>query len=129
MKIENRTKALIRFSVADENGNLKVISLETGFNELSESDFEAVQSHPMFKDYVSTSAISLGSKVEDRKLLGTEKPVEEVSEEEVSEEKPVDVDLKKQNKDQLIAIAKSFEIEIEGLTKAQLIEAIEAKRG
>jgi hypothetical protein len=110
MKIENRTKGILIFNF--ETGH---VVLEIGFNELSKSDSDLVQTHPMFSDYVKTSQLRF---VSESEKISEEK-------EEINIE---DIELEKQSKDQLIVLALALEIKVDGLTKKQLIEAIEKSK-
>ena len=52
MKIENRSKNLIRFKTTIGN-----ITLNPGINELTKEEFDAVKIHPMFDSIVKTSGL------------------------------------------------------------------------
>lgn len=145
MKIENRLKNIIRFKTTIRN-----VTLNPGVNELTKEQFDAVKAHPMFESMVKTSGLvaieekptrSYKTKAEKE---AEEKAVKELADKETAEllgseeseseetsEEGIDlnqIDLEAQNKASLIDLAQSLEIETEGLTKAQLIEAINSKK-
>jgi hypothetical protein len=148
MKIENRTKNIIRFKTT-----IGSITLVPGINEFNKEQFDAVKAHPMFEDMVKTSGVivieekvvkSYKTKAElkaekelaDKELadketadlLGSD---ENISDKEESQKETFDlneINLEDQNKTNLVAIAVSLEIETEGLNKKQLIEAINSKK-
>jgi hypothetical protein len=128
MKIENRTKGAIRFAIAvkeGENVSQKLISLNPGITELSKSDFAEVEKHPMFKDYEQTSQLK------KQYSEPAPKKVESDSEEVSEEDQPLDIEeieLEAQSKETLIDLAKALDIDTKGLSKKQLIEAIEIKK-
>lgn len=149
MKIENRVKNIIRFKTT-----IGSVTLMPGMNELSKEEFAAIKAHPMFEEMVKTSGLTV---IEEKKsyktkaelkaekeladkeaadLLGhdedaSDEESEETEESEEDSEQSIDlneIDLQVQNKATLIDLAQSLEIETNGLTKVQLIEAINSKK-
>lgn len=132
MKIQNRVKNIIRFKTT-----IGSVTLMPGMNELSKEEFVAVKAHPMFEAMVKTSGLTdieekPAKSYKTKAELKAEKEAEEKAEKESSDsEEGVDlneIDLEAQNKATLIDLAQSLEIETDGLTKAQLIEAINSKK-
>ena len=132
MKIQNRVKNIIRFKTT-----IGSVTLMPGMNELSKEEFVAVKAHPMFEAMVKTSGLTAieekpAKSYKTKAELKSEKEAEEKAEKESSDsEEGVDlneIDLEAQNKATLIDLAQSLEIETDGLTKAQLIEAINSKK-
>lgn len=139
MKIENRIKNIIRFKTTIGN-----VTLMPGVNELSKEHFEAVKAHPMFEDMVKTSGlVVIEEKVVKSYKTKAEKEAEKDAEEKAAKELADllgsdenskkdtnlnEIDLETLNKANLVVMAQSLEIEFEGLTKAQLIEAINSKK-
>ena len=148
MKIENRTKNIIRFKTT-----IGSITLVPGINEFNKEQFnkeqfDAVKAHPMFEDMVKTSGVivieekvvkSYKTKTElkaekelaDKETADLLGPDENISDKKESQKETFDlneINLEDQNKTNLVAIAVSLEIETEGLNKKQLIEAINSKK-
>ena len=120
MKIINKSKSLIRFSIKDENNQLKNISINSGENEISDSDFKELEKHPMLQDYIKISVLKI---VENLKSL----PVilqEENSEEENSD----DLELANFTKKELIEFANNKGIDTADLSKAELIKKIKENK-
>lgn len=153
MKIENRLKNIIRFKTTIGN-----VTLNPGVNELTKEQFAAVKAHPMFESMVKTSGLVAteekpAKSYKTKAELKAEKEAEKKAAKELADKEEADllgpdadtsneesdeeteegidlneIDLEAQNKASLIDLAQSLEIETEGLTKAQLIEAINSKK-
>lgn len=124
MKLLKRIKGIVRFKTAIGN-----ITLLDGENELSNEQFEAIKNHPMYESMVKTSGIViLAEEVKNNKSFN-ETPDEVVNK--TSGEDGIDIaeiELDKQKKSDLVTLAESLEIETDGLSKSDLINAINAKK-
>lgn len=116
MKLLKRIKGIIRFKTVIGN-----ITLLDGENELSNEQFEAIKNHPMYESLAKTSGIViLAEEVKNNKSI-----IETSGEDGID---IAEIDLEKQKKSDLVALAESLEIETDGLSKSDLIAAINAKK-
>ena len=120
MKIINKGKSLIRFSIKDENEQLKTISINSGENEISDSDFSELEKHPMLQDYIKISVL---------KIVETPKSLPVIAHEGNSDEgNSDDLELANFTKKELIEFANNKGIDTADLTKAELIEKIKENK-
>lgn len=156
MKIENRVKNIIRFKTTIGSVTLMPGINELSKEEFAAvkahpmfeamvktSGLTAIEEKPA-KSYKTKAELKAEKEAEEKvakeladkeaaDLLGPDEDAsdEEESEESEDSEEGVDlneIDLEAQNKATLIDLAQSLEIETDGLTKAQLIEAINSKK-
>lgn len=120
MKIEKRVKGLLRFKTSI--GNVTLTDDNKGINELSAEQFAAIEAHPMFEAFFKTCGLRF---IVEAPVVAKKATKVEDSEKNVDLN---EIDLEAQNKATLIHLAQSLEIETDGLTKAQLIEAINSKK-
>ena len=111
MKILKKSKGLLRLYTA--NGT---IILQEGNNEVSNKQLQYIQSHPLYEATVEASGLFL-----------VKEEVVQIAEGEIEEGGSIDLigtNLDRLNKSQLIKIANSLDINIEGLKKENIIESI-----
>lgn len=157
MKIENRLKNIIRFKTTIGNVTLNpgvneltkeqftAVKAHPMFESMVKTSGLVATEEKPAKSYKTKAELKAEKEAEEKAakeladketsdLLG---PDEDVSNDESNEESEEtseegidlnEIDLEVQNKASLIDLAQSLEIETEGLTKAQLIEAINSKK-
>ena len=121
MKIENRSKNLIRFKTTIGN-----ITLNPGINELTKDEFEAVKIHPMFDSIVNTSGLVV---IEEKstKSYKTKAELKAEKEAELKAEKEADKEVKESELEENSLESKledsKEEIETKNLNKVKLINS------
>lgn len=101
--VVKRTRNIDRFKMVDGS----TIVLIEGSNMLSDNNYNMLVGHPMFEDMVKISSL-LVEKVEDQNDNA-----------ELSQD-----DLETKSKQELSQLAQSYNIDVTGLNKSQIIEAL-----
>ena len=130
MKIINKGKSLIRFSIKDENEQLKTISINSGENEISDSDFSELEKHPMLQDYIKISVLKIVETPKSLPVIAHEGNSDEGNSDEGNSDEGNSDDLELANftKKELIEFANNKGIDTADLTKAELIEKIKENK-
>ena len=117
MKIEKRVKGRLTFKTSI--GNVTLTDDNEGINELTQEQFDAVVTHPMFESMTKTSGLRVLAETAKKSA----KPAEPASEDN-SDEPAEGSELASKNKAELIALAEEKGNQTKGLNKDQLIEAV-----
>jgi hypothetical protein len=150
MKIINKGKSLIRFSIKDENEQLKTISINSGENEISDSDFSELEKHPMLQDYIKISVLKIVETPKSLPVIAHEGNSDEGNSDEGNSDEgnsdegnsdegnsdegnsdegnSDDLELANFTKKELIEFANNKGIDTADLTKAELIEKIKENK-
>jgi hypothetical protein len=132
IRLEKRVKNILRFKTT-----IGCVTLKDAITELTQEQFDAVKAHPSFAAYTKTSGIRIASEeiVSAPKAPAKKDPAPKANKPADGGENtpegndPLDlIDPSKFNKEELVKMATDLEIEVGEMTKAQLAEAISAKK-